>query len=560
MNMRRFLICLLSFAALAAPTTSWEASTSQNLAITVTTGQAITAVNLSSNSFAGGTSSGTVIGAISVTMSPASPTFSGSLSLTGTNASQFQITEGNLVTKGVVAAGTYQINIVASEAGVTGSPFSQAETITGAGASPSAPEQPGPSAALYASPPYACTTNRYVATNGSDSNNGTSPSTPWLTIQHANDSVPIAGTCINVAPGTYTSGAITINHGGNLASADGYVVYRCQTLDGCHTITNATGRSLWRLPASYVMIDGFEVDCNNNTGYIGITTGPDAGAAAHHLWVLNSTIHNCQLSGMQFNNSEYYWLLHNRLYNNSSGTSGIYGSGISVYEPKVISGYAPTPQDDAWTPYHIIIDFNVTHDNFNQQTGSGNSDGNGIILDDWQWSQNSGTPYAALGLVLGNVAYHNGGKGIHVFFNTGALIANNTAYNNNWDTLNTGTWRSEISVQASARVTVINNIAWAVTGSGILANNAPFMGRDSSATNSWSNNIAYGSGNNFGGSDSYPTPANKSNTNPLLVNAPGNNFALQAASPAIGSGTTDFYLPPSSIDVGACSSALTACP
>src|ERR1700730_14798354 len=145
---------------------------------------------------------------------------------------------------------------------------------------------------------------------------------------------------------------------------------------------------------------------------------PDAGAGGHHLWVLNSTIHNCQLSGMQFNHSEYYWLLHNRLYNNSSGTSGIYGSGISVYEPKVISGYEPTPQDDAWTPYHIIIDFNVTHDNFNQQTGSGNSDANGIILDDWQWSQNSGTPYAALGLVLGNVAYHNGGKGIHVFFNT----------------------------------------------------------------------------------------------------------------------------------------------
>lgn len=37
--MRRFLIFLLSFVALAAPTTSWEASTSGNLAINVTSGQ-----------------------------------------------------------------------------------------------------------------------------------------------------------------------------------------------------------------------------------------------------------------------------------------------------------------------------------------------------------------------------------------------------------------------------------------------------------------------------------------------------------------------------------------
>jgi len=428
--------------------------------------------------------------------------------------------------------------------------------------SASATETPGPSAALSASPPYSCTTNRYVATNGSDSNNGTSPSTPWLTIQHANASVPTAGTCINVVSGTYTSGSITIDHGGNSASPTGYVVYRCQTLGGCKTITNAGNVPFWKLPTSYVMVDGFEVDCNNNTGYIGITTGPDAGATAHHLWILNSTVHHCQLSGIQFNNSEYYWILHSTFYNNSSGTSGIYGSGISIYEPKVISGYTPTSQDNAWTPYKIIINYNVSHDNYNQQVGSENSDGNGVILDDWRWTQNTGTPYTGQGLVLGNIVYHNGGDGIEAFLNTGATIANNTAYNNNWDTHNPGTWRADIAVQASYNVTVVNNIAWAVTGSGILSENQPFMGQDAvSDTNIWSNNIAYGNTNdNFSAPDTYPIPSNKNNTNPLLVNAPGNNFALQGTSPAIGFGMAGSYFPPPPVDAGACSSALSVCP
>src|SRR5208283_3835169 len=129
--MRRFLIFLLSVVALAVPATSWEASTSGNLAINVTAGQAITGVGLSNSTFTGGAASGTVVGPISVTMSPASPAFSGSLSLSGTNASQFQIVGSNLETNGAVPAGTYSINIVATETGATGSPLTQAETVTG---------------------------------------------------------------------------------------------------------------------------------------------------------------------------------------------------------------------------------------------------------------------------------------------------------------------------------------------------------------------------------------------------------------------------------------------
>ena len=129
--MFRFLLLILIAAPLAIPTTSRGASTSANLAITVTKSQAITAVSLSNSSFTGGAPSGTVVGAISVSMSPATPAFSGTLTLSGSNASSFQIAGTNLETNDVLPAGTYQINIVATQAGATGSPFTAAETITG---------------------------------------------------------------------------------------------------------------------------------------------------------------------------------------------------------------------------------------------------------------------------------------------------------------------------------------------------------------------------------------------------------------------------------------------
>jgi hypothetical protein len=129
--MRRFLISLMSLAALAVPTASWEASMSANLGVAVSSSQVITAVSISNSTFTGGAAAGTVVANIGVTMSPASPAFSGTLSLSGANASRFQIVDSNLETNGVVSSGTYSINIIAIQTGSTGSPFTQAETITG---------------------------------------------------------------------------------------------------------------------------------------------------------------------------------------------------------------------------------------------------------------------------------------------------------------------------------------------------------------------------------------------------------------------------------------------
>lgn len=88
----------------------------------------LTGVTLSNNTFPSGASSGTVVGAISVQATGGS--FSGSLSLTGTDAASFQISGSNLETQGVLSGGPYSINIVATQSGAGGSPFTQPETIT----------------------------------------------------------------------------------------------------------------------------------------------------------------------------------------------------------------------------------------------------------------------------------------------------------------------------------------------------------------------------------------------------------------------------------------------
>jgi hypothetical protein len=138
-------------------------------------------------------------------------------------------------------------------------------------------------------------------------------------------------------------------------------------------------------------------------------------------------------------------------------------------------------------------------------------------------------------------------------------VANNTAYNNNWDACNPGTWRAEISAVDSVSSTFLNNIAWTTRGSGVTSANAPFMAH-SGASNTWASNIAYGAPNDFADFNAYPNPANKANLDPLLVDVAKNNFALKPGSPAVGFGTLQPCLPPQCTDVGACSSTCTSCP
>jgi hypothetical protein len=270
---------------------------------------------------------------------------------------------------------------------------------------PPSPQKPGPSADLFASPFYACLRNFYVSTGGSDTADG-SQAHPWQTLQHANDSGPMAGDCINVMPGTYAAG-VTISHGGNLAAATGYVVYRCTQLDACVVTDPASAfafeTSTFPMP-NYVVIDGFDMAAASAQVYgqgVKVWDGNEAGAKAanssHHVWVLDNLIHGYGQTGVQMNDGEFFFTIHNTIHDNAHVTCDAQGSGVSYVVLKAFAGYKPTA-DDTTNPspligslttgstfFHNAVEWNAVYDNALTQCGSAtnayDTDGNDIILD-----------------------------------------------------------------------------------------------------------------------------------------------------------------------------------
>jgi hypothetical protein len=477
-------------------------------------------------------------------------------------------------------------------------------------------QKPGPSAELFASPFYTCVRSFYVSTSGSASGDG-SQAHPWQTLQQANDSSPVAGDCINVQPGTYSAG-VTVSHGGNLASASGYVVYRCTTLDGCIVTASSAGfafdYSSFPMP-NYVVIDGFELAAAQEVTYgqgILLFDGNEGGASAknssHHVWVLNNVIHGYGQSGVQMNDGEFFYVLHNRIYGNAFHTCDAQGSGISHVVLKAFGGYAPT-NDDRTNPspligsfvagssfFHNVDAWNVVYNNALTQCGSADAgaydtDANNIIIDTLNNAGSTNVVYPNPTLVAFNVVYNAGGGGVHVFRSEFVTVANNSCFNNYLDPYNQGSARACIDSASSYGNTFINNIAVGIPASHSTCqysvppydrwNNA-FIGSPPSSSDppdTFANNVSFIHGGTScqgevltNNGDSYPCASNKCNTDPTWVDVgktssgtettppAGANFALAAGSPAIGYGQTQGYLSPQSVDVGACSHWLSTCP
>ncbi|HEY3638553.1 MAG TPA: hypothetical protein VGK90_10415 [Rhizomicrobium sp.] len=364
---------------------------------------------------------------------------------------------------------------------------------------------PGPSRALFDHPYYTCTANYYVAADGSDSNSGTSKSSPWLTLQHANGSLPgngaAAGSCINVAPGTY-AGGVALSTGGARAAKNGYVVYRCEKLDACGITAagwatgafDATGTNAGDPHPDYLIFDGFKIAANASYQY-SVAISCWAGnlgtiATCHHWMVLDSIISGYGEAGIDVADGEYYISSHNIIYNNGIFCDGqIFGSGISYVVPKPIAGYTPTKDDTnagnisalnligiqgPAFPFHNLVAFNTVYTNRNSCQG-GDTDGNGIIMDTFSTLNGNTVNYTAPTLVAFNVSYNNGGGGVHIFASDNVTAANNSVYNNYLDPNNSGAARAGIDTNDSYGDTIINNLVVgipAAPGSGGCAFNA----------------------------------------------------------------------------------------
>jgi hypothetical protein len=341
-------------------------------------------------------------------------------------------------------------------------------TISGvASAAPPAPPPPPPTApppGSTSATSYVCLRNWYVAPNGSDNASGTTVSTPWATLQHADNTGALrAGDCVNVAPGTYPVRAtITLGTGGNANAPDGYVVYRSTGFQGAKL--KATGQNVYDvvdLMGDYMIFDGFEID----GGDLGLTTAPVTVGSGlvgwgHHFEALNNLVHDCGGEGVAALYKDWYWIIGNTAYNNAH-FNGYQMSGISIYEARAVT-FTPTAADND-AAYHIIVENNVSHDNSELFVPGAHTDGNGIILDDFQNTQSGDAPYPYNSLVQGNTTYNNGARGVHLFFTNNVTVNNNTAYNDNLDTAIDGTWRGELSNAFGSNNSWTNNLGAATS-------------------------------------------------------------------------------------------------
>jgi hypothetical protein len=499
-------------------------------------------------------------------------------------------------------------NGVAASSAPTNAPCSALLSTAGAA------EKPGPSATLFAAPFYYCIRNFFVATNGNDANPGTQAQ-PWVTIQHADTSYRTGGDCINVMPGLYQQN-ILVQHGGTSPTPEGYVVYRCQVLDSCHVLA-PDSRPIWGFKSgrnsgpnstggNFVVVDGFEIDGNNalqaeGTSVICFNTADatyGTGNSAHHLWIINNVVHHCNQSGIQLNDKEWYYSIHNTVYHNSF-TSQYQGSGISYVGIQCIEGgtalcysgsaYVPTGMDITYAPpFHNVVAWNNVYYNMidpSNPVGCGNhTDGNGIIMDSFLDST-AKIHFPFQTLVLGNLSYLNGGSGIRSFRAYNITIANNSVYGNGTDTCISAFALGDLSSQNAQNDLWINNISVSVMTSMNSrcqycgGRNSPLVaaggaGATPSLNNTYSNNITNGGhydGNGivlFDNDVSYfscsnnpcSTDPNFSNPAPTYPTPSGNNFALLFGSRAIGAITSNPALPSWLGDAGACDHTITLCP
>ncbi len=373
----------------------------------------------------------------------------------------------------------------------------------------------------------------YVSNNGSNNSNGSS-SDPFQTIQYAVNYIQ-AGDSILINDGIYEESIVISNSGSiGLNCYLGSINPQGAKIN----LPSAFYNDGIKVTGAYWRIEGFEI-------YDANLTVEDYGHGinvinTHHVEVVNNVIRDCGGSGIQFNQFDHALIENNRCFRNAK-YNPFQCSGISLYQARAV---------DTTPGYHVIIRNNISYDNVNINTdGNGETtDGNGIIIDDFLNTQSAdfNTPFAYRTLVENNLCYNNGGKGLHTFFSDHVDFFNNTSYHNNYDLLNVGTFRAELSTAFSNDVIWRNNIGVANPGEGILSfNSAILVGYSNDVT--FENNISY---NGVEGEESLffdntsitISDFNSTNllgTNPLFSNASTNDFTLSSSSPAINAGSSN---------------------
>lgn len=343
-------------------------------------------------------------------------------------------------------------------------------------------------------------TNYYISPTGSDANNGTSAATAWLTPNHSVS----CGDVIHAAAGTYTNtnfrnakwGAVS-----NCPSASGvnFAIVLCDGpfVTSCNT-TAASGEA-FRIDKSNWAVSGWTASSGDQACF---SATPSSAANIHHIAFINVVCTGAFQNGVTSypytggdpsKGVDYFAIVGGIAYNAAQGGSLCF-SGFSVYEPVKFDSAAGT---------HIYTAGLFGISNKDPDSGCpGNSDGEGIIYDDWGHAQQAGVAYDQQGVIEQSLFIGNGSAAVELFSSTSApmFVQNVTGWGNYTSAVHAGTYNGEGLLSSAQQTTWTNNIFQANIQTqngnavyGFLVGTGVFQ---SNATNTVSGNVIFGVGGN----------------------------------------------------------------
>jgi len=396
------------------------------------------------------------------------------------------------------------------------------------------------------------TSTYYVSGTGSDSADGLTSSTAFLTLQHAAN-LTHPGDTVLVLNGTYTNAdptgsVLDISTPGN---ASQWITFMAAPGQTPVISFNGWAGVSFEPTAAYVEVKGFTVTGNNQNVTLQAalaqsTTNPSplfngscfsadgrSGTPTqkpNHLKILNNIVSECGCSGISAIESDYVTI---------SGNTVFDSAWYTIYGCSAISTLNDWNSDDS-TEYKIFISANKLYRNqeYIPWIDAGQiTDGEAIIVDTNRNDQSGSTLTAYTGrtLIVNNVIFNNGSAAIEVFDSDHVDVVNNSTFGNVLSTPVSG--RGEMSINEANDVNVVNNIFYSSSGQNPIAilSSCPSCMIDY--------NLYFGGSNSPASSPgAHDLIADPLYLNPAPSMLPLVNLQVSSSSPAVGSGTS--YLAP----------------
>jgi hypothetical protein len=304
---------------------------------------------------------------------------------------------------------------------------------------------------------------------GADTNDGLTPSTPWVSPNHA---VNCGDVIIAAASTDYQYWNFNSGNWGTVtcSSGSGVAWLECATFDGCK-ITSGGGILV---DQSYWGVQGWEVTATNAyAGCFAAAPNTTTPLEIHHIIFANDVANGCQSGGFISYNSwvnlaasvDYITVVGDIAYNGAQGNTNCY-SGISIYEPI---------QSDAAPGTHIYVAGNFSYANSEPSPCGGYTapGADGIIFDTFDGSQAGlPAPYAAQAVAENNILVGNNGAGVQVQNNAAGAshapiyVQNNTSWGNLAGSGTSNALCSELVINVGYDIDFNNNLVETDAASG----------------------------------------------------------------------------------------------